>query len=210
LIAEIRAEGKIVLPSDSQLKGGEETLNIPPGDTPESDLGIRIGETVYNLRTALDYAVHIISGERKSQFPLDDDCKNFEARKTGRLPNGKGFPAYLRGVPKREFDLIEAVQPCKGIDWSRRLRELSNRDKHRDFVVINATSGQPFTRKEIAALYPSPDLYPGDNVFPSAGQVEMHVEAPIDIAFADGIAVTKALDELKTKVGKLLLCLEGS
>jgi hypothetical protein len=210
LVSEFRNQGKVVLPPKSQLQAGQDAIKLPPADTPADDLAIRVGEATYNLRAALDYAVHTISGEQKSQFPLDDRVDHFNARKTGRLPNGKRFPAYLKGVPKRECNLIEAVQPCKGVDWSRRLRELTNRDKHRDLVLINATSGEPFTREEIGALYPSPNLYPSASLFPSAGHVEMYGDATFDIALDDGAQVAEALQELEAEVGALLTRLESA
>lgn len=211
LVDALRDEKRVVLPAKSQLDAGQDILKLPPAETPADDLSIRVGEVVYNLRAALDYAVHAISGrERQSQFPLEDDENRFEARKTGRLPDGKDIAPFLKGVPNRECKLIKAIQPCNGIDWSRRLRELTNRDKHRDFVVVNATSGEPFTTTEIGALYPSPNLYPGANTFPSADHVEVRSNLPLDIALGDGAKVSFALRELEAEVGALLTRLEGS
>lgn len=211
LIAALREKGKVVLPSDSDVEGGDCVVKLAAAEEAGDDLGIRVGEAAYNFRAALDYAVHVMSGrERQSQFPIECKGERFDARKTGRLPDGKTIPAYLKGVGSGECDLIQAVQPYEGVDWTKRLGTLSNRDKHRELVVVNATSSKPFTREEIGGLYPSEDLYPSDNLYPSDGHVEMHVETPIDVALSDGVLVTEALQEIEVEVGALLTTLESS
>jgi len=210
LVDAFRAEGKIVLPADSDVQGGAESFEVPPAQEPSDDIRLRVGEAVYNFRAALDYSIHVISGGKgQSQFPIESKRERFEARKTGRLPNGKNVAAYLKGVGVRECDLIKAVQPCEGADWTTRLAALSNRDKHRDLVVVNAASTKPFTREDLPALYPSDNLYPSDSLYPSDGGAEMHVETPIDIALDDGVLVTEALEEIEVSVRALLTALEG-
>lgn len=210
LAETLRSEGKVALPSDSEAESGDDLVELPAAESPGDDLRVRVGEAVYNFRAALDYSVHVASGGKgQSQFPIESDDERFEARKTGCLPNGKNIAAYLRGVGKRECDLIKAVQPCEGVDWTKRLAALSNRDKHRNLVVVDAISGQPFRRVDHPALYPSEGLYPSEDLFPSDGYVEMHVETPIDIALTDGALVTETLEEIEVSVGALLTALEG-
>jgi hypothetical protein len=186
-------------------------VQLPQAEAPRDDLAVRVGEAIHNFRASLDSAIYALSGGKgRTQFPIEDREENFEARKTGCLPNGEALAPFLKGVPDRERDLIQAVQPYEGVDWSRRVRTLSNRDKHRELIVVNAVSGEPFTRDEIDALYPSDDLYPGEDLYPSSGHVEMHAQAPIDIALSDGVLVSVALHEIEVEIGALLGALEGS
>lgn len=210
LAESIRDKGKIVLPSNDDAESGDRLVQLPASQSAVDDLSVRVGEAIYNFRAALDYAIYAIAGGKgKTQFPIEDLKENFQARETGRLPDGRERPAFLKHVPSRERDLIQAVQPYEGIDWTKLLRDISNRDKHRELTVVHAISHQPFKRSEVGALYPSPNLYPSSNLFPSSGHVEMHVDAPIDIAFADGILVTEALQEIESEVGALLTALES-
>jgi hypothetical protein len=211
LAETIRSEGKVVLPADSDAESGKSLVQLPAGESAGDDFAVRVGEAIYNFRAALDYAVFAIArGKGYTQFPIENSKEGFEARKTGCLPNGDKVAPYLKPVPDRERDLIEAVQPYKGVDWTERLRAISNRDKHRELAVVNAISGQPFRRSDFPALYPSANLYPGANLFPSDGRVEMDVDAPIDIAFSDGVLVAEALKKIESEVGALLTALEGS
>jgi hypothetical protein len=209
LIDALSEQGDVVVPYlDPNAR--KDLVQLPPSSVPGKTPSVRVGEVVYNLRAALDYAVHLLSGrKRDSQFPVENDKNWFHARKTGRLPNGKRIKAFLKGVPPGCCDLIEAVQPCKGVRWTKRLATLSNEDKHRELTVLNAVSRKPFTRADFPALYPSPNLYPGPNVFPSAGYVKMHVDEPFEVALPDGTPVAEALQELKTQVGDLLKRLES-
>jgi hypothetical protein len=209
LAETIRSEGKIVLPADSEAESGKSFVQLPAGESAGDDFAVRVGEAIYNFRAALDYAVFAIArGNGYTQFPIEDCEERFEARKTGCL-QGEEFAPYLKRIPDRERDLIEAVQPYKGVDWTKRLRAISNRDKHRELAIVNAISGQPFRRSDFSALYPSANLYPSENLFPSDGRVEMHVDAPIDIAFRDGVLVSEALKKIESEVGALLTALEG-
>src|SRR3954447_5367217 len=159
LAESLRSEGKVVLPPDAEAESGDGLVELPAAENPGDDLRIRVGEAVYNFRAALDYSVHVASGgEGQSQFPIESKRERFEARKTGCLSDGKYLTPYLKGVGTREGELTKAVQPCEGVDWTRRLATLSNKDKHRELVVVNAISGQPFRRSDFPALYPSEDL----------------------------------------------------
>lgn len=191
---------------------GDEFLELPPTDTPQRDLRIRIGECVYNLRATLDYIVHVASGgERRSQFPLEDDPDKFRARITGIHPaTGKKVVPFLKSVPTRNVCLIERVQPYKGVDWTRRLRDISNRDKHRKLVVLDATSGDILTRELVGALYPGAGLYPGEGLYPSAGYEQVEVKMPVQIAFPEGPPVREAIEELETQVGHVLADFVGT
>jgi len=85
------------------------------------------GELIYNLRAALDYLVFELARrdagteQDGTQFLIEDSPAGFARRSK----------TYLRGVSDPHRTAIEDFQPYKGVHWTRRLRELSNPDKHR-------------------------------------------------------------------------------
>ena len=191
-------------------QSGDYNVQLPKTELPSDDPSIRTGEVIYNLRASLDYAVFVLSGRKdKTQFPIETCKEGFDARKTGRSSKGKPVTHFLNGVSGPCCDLIEAVQPYKGVHWTRILASLSNNDKHRELTALKAVSRQPFTRADIQALFPSNDLYPGTDVFPSSGYVEMNVEQPFDIALPQGTPIRETLQELKSEVADLLTRLQS-
>jgi len=83
---------------------------------------ILVGEICYNLRGALDYLVHELaqldSGALQdgTQFPIEDREDRFDAN----------ADRFLKGVNASHRARIEDLQPYKGCNWTRDLRELSN------------------------------------------------------------------------------------
>jgi hypothetical protein len=104
--------------------------DIPP------DVSILVGEVVYNLRAGLDYAIGQISllqtpdwqssKPRRNQFPIESTAEGFRARRN----------TFLAGVSDGVANYIEGKQPYMNCDWTRRLAELSNLDKHNELVVV--------------------------------------------------------------------------
>jgi len=94
-------------------------------------VSILVGEICYNLRAAMDYLVYELalldSGriQEFTKFPICDRKEIFD-RQSGR---------DLKGLNSRHKALIEALQPYNGNDWTRRLREISNPDKHRTLTA---------------------------------------------------------------------------
>ena len=96
-----------------------------------------IGDALYNLRSSLDYLVYTLAviwnnheHVEKTQFPIDDHDWQFEAHRTGKWPDGKKAPHYLKKVPDAAIPLLRKLQPFEGCEWTRTLRSLSNPDKH--------------------------------------------------------------------------------
>jgi hypothetical protein len=89
-------------------------------------------EVLHHARIALDYcAYHVVwlDGGRPregTKFPLVEDQSRWGKEKRGALP----------GVTPEHAEWIRDVQPFTGVDWSRKLLELSNRDKHRMAVEV--------------------------------------------------------------------------
>lgn len=114
-------------------------LNFP--DVPH-DLSLAVGDAIYNLRAALDYLVYELAIldskaiQEGTQFPI-------EGVKAGKSAGGNpiGFDAivgrYLKGVSQTHRDMIENLQPYKGVDWSKDLKDISNPDKHRRLTRIH-------------------------------------------------------------------------
>ena len=91
------------------------------------------GEAIHNLRSSLEHAVYMASGEAKgTQFPIFLTEPDF--KKLGR-------PMIAR-TSRAVRALIEARQPYNrtpenpGLDALARLRQLSNLDKHKTLAVV--------------------------------------------------------------------------
>jgi hypothetical protein len=99
---------------------------------PDPMFSILVGEVCYNLRAALDYLVfelakHDSGAEQKqTQFLIEDDAGEFQRK----------VPWRLKGLTPAHVAAIEVLQPFKGCEWTRRLRDLSNPDKHRTLVRV--------------------------------------------------------------------------
>ena len=101
---------------------------------------VYMGEAIQNLRTALDYLVFALAKtdnagveQEGTQFLIEDDPGHGSgAHRFGFLHNA---PRRLKNMKQAHIDLIENLQPYKGCFWTRRIRDLSNPDKHRKLYV---------------------------------------------------------------------------
>lgn len=105
------------------------------GETPivPIEYSVRLGEVVYNLRSALDQLVWQLvhanykAPGRHNEFPiLDDEVRFNEAVKS-----------KLKGVSQKSSDKIREMQPFREKDkWSalKTLHSLCNVDKHRSVI----------------------------------------------------------------------------
>ena len=124
------------------------TVSVHTKKGPDSMWGVRIGEIVHNLRSALDHVVwqlFIKANKRtprlpsKLQFPIVETKAGFDAR---------AVPIQLNGIAQNAIALIRSEQPFpvseggtgegpKSPLWH--LAELSNADKHRTLHVTGTT-----------------------------------------------------------------------
>ena len=94
--------------------------------------GILVGETVYNLRAALDYLVYELaildSGqiEEYTQFPIEDRQGGWRRASVG----------LLCGFTDPHKESIKLLQPCYGCYWTKIIRDISNSDKHRSLKIV--------------------------------------------------------------------------
>lgn len=86
----------------------------PRGASFPLDLSIRVGETVYNLRSAMDYLIYSLarhdSGriQKGTQFPIESGKQGFLRRRN----------TFLRGVADEHVAKIERYQPYRGCPWT--------------------------------------------------------------------------------------------
>lgn len=106
---------------------------------------ISVGETAYNVRSALDYLVYSIargsnSGHHVSgtQFPMEDSEDGYWSRWTGKAPDGRKIRRYLNKVPKDVANDLAHYQPFAHCVWIELLKDISNPDKHSQLTIFNS------------------------------------------------------------------------
>jgi hypothetical protein len=198
--------------------------NIPD---PPLDWGVRIGDVVHNLRSALDHLVWQLSatpkaGTRGNQFPI------FKAKPTEGFDK-KTRDTSLYGVPGPIRAKIESLQPYvrdpKAIKDNHLviLNRLSNRDKHQLVPVLAITHG-PFSGQSGAFgagedsgpiedfwMSTSGRLKPGTVIawFRAAPtgpnpKVEMQRSLPVAIEMEDGRNAISTLSDLAQSVNSIV------
>lgn len=180
---------------------GAINVRLPPETFAGIRLGTLVGEICYNLRCVLDYLVYALaeldSGtpQKGTQFPIMDAARDFAGR-------GK---AMLNGVNPAHVAAIERLQPYMGCQWTGRLRDLSNMDKHRHIVPgggnsrVTVYSG--LERDDLDRIHgfkrKAPHPLTGEDV-----DVKVHIAG--ELTFADGTAVIDTIHEIKTGVADTL------
>ena len=106
------------------------------GETPivPIEYSVRLGEIVYNLRSALDQLVWQLvhanykTPGRHNEFPILDDESRFN----------EAVKSKLKGVSQKSSDKIKEMQPfCENDEWDalKTLHALCNIDKHRNVIL---------------------------------------------------------------------------
>jgi hypothetical protein len=170
-------------------------------------IGILVGEVCYNLRSALDYLIFELakldSGveQRGTQFPIMDAKEAFDRR---------GTRDFLKGVNASHIAAIERLQPYMRCDWTARLRDFSNEDKHRQFVVAGGS-----TRITIhSALDTDLSTIRGMTFDRRAPHPLTNAEVPVKVhvsgtvAFDDESPILETLQEIKRNVFECLKVFE--
>lgn len=171
--------------------GSEIEVRVIPGQLPQLpanppkvddfplSFGILIGETVQNLRTALDYLVYELANwrsgpdnERRTQFPIESLPHGFNGR----------IDTFLEGVLVEHVAAIKRLQPFDGRrNWLWHIREISNTDKHNvvpatiGFGEMMVYGGTDATTATLAGGYAKP----GD-------PMAMYFKIPMSIALREG------------------------
>ncbi|MDO8430960.1 MAG: hypothetical protein Q7S58_00975 [Candidatus Binatus sp.] len=160
---------------------------------PIKSFELDVSEIVQPLRTALNYLVSslvILNSKpinESLQFPICETPKDF----------ARQIPSLLKGVKGKQVTVIEKLQPYNGNTWIRKIRELTDTDKHRDPIFMR-TSGQTMYRIPFHVF----------NRQTPSGVVNdpMHVEynLTLPIKFRDESPVIETLELLQLKVADVL------
>jgi hypothetical protein len=174
-------------------------LPLPASTFVTMRVGVLIGETCYNLRSALDYLVFALaeldSGikQKGTQFPIVDTPKDFAWR----------TKTWLKGLNSAHIAEIEELQPYSGCNAAKILRDLSNRDKHREFADIKGEllgighlPSDPKFSKIASPIHRTPH--------PIAGEMDVKVEFTAQITFADGTPIVETLEIVALFVAETL------
>jgi len=168
----------------------------------ERDLmfSILVGEVCYNLRAALDYLVFELakldSGaeQEQTQFPIADDAGKFKEQSQ-----------RLKGLKRTHVKAIESLQPYNhGCEWTRRLRDWSNPDKHRTLARVQTKHELRVHAVDREHLREFENM-PGATFIEVKGTgVYAKLELHNDLQFADGSTVIQPLEEILTHVAGTL------
>jgi hypothetical protein len=125
--------------------GLEHTVYITFAEPLPPSFAIRIGEALYQLRSALDHAVMLLSDvpptSRETEFVITDNADSFYGRNGKRALSTR--LSKIRSPEARSF--IEAVQPFRASKGAANsplwvLHELFMADKHRRLLLTQAGS----------------------------------------------------------------------
>lgn len=158
-------------------------------------LSIYAGECIYNLRAALDYLIYNLAWldngteVEQTQFPIVDKSAKWKQQRDYRL----------KGVNDAHAKSISEYQPFSGCDWTRRLRDYSNADKHRTLVTVAPEWSSEFDFVKSQALPHPRD--PSKLVLPS--------KVVIRLTFIDGARFPDALKEMVLETAALLERFQG-
>jgi hypothetical protein len=193
-IASLEREIAAVLPPNRRITaavaggsfmgGGTQYVSAPP------ILSILIGETIYNLRAALDYLVHELflldTGEvhNSTKFLIVDSKKEWHSHLPSPTTTRKQLrKMWLHRLTAAHRAALKALQPYHGCKWTQRLRNLSNPDKHRRLLTIDASVNQS-----------------GHGAIGGIGPVMVTFDLATKVAFEDGSPVIETLNLFEKKV----------
>lgn len=126
-----------------------------------SEIGLIIGDTVHNLRSALDHLIHqlvLANGEtasRDTEFPIIDPAKQYKTAIHGRK---------IQGIAPAAKDLIRKIQPSKTGDktlWNLHCLDIA--DKHRLLITVQQRLENWSAGAYVFDTYPLP-LVEGESV----------------------------------------------
>ena len=133
-VLDLHSDIRIFLDSDpytilveNDAKTGDEVYRVQVNANPPLDWGVRLGEILHNLRSALDLLAWqlVVEGQAaptsKTAFPISNTAKQFRSRGLRKV----------KGASDRSIRLVEALKPYQGgndaLWW---LHKLSIEDKH--------------------------------------------------------------------------------
>lgn len=129
--------------------GDQVAIGLP--HLPELDpmLPVVVSDAIHNLRAALDYIVYELAKHDSPSKSPDGTQFIIEDVKSDPLDPRRGFDVrkkqYLRLLSGPHVHMIEDLQPYKGIEWTKTLRDISNPDKHRTLTAITRSGSYGVT-----------------------------------------------------------------
>ena len=182
-----RSPGTIILNGKpQQVVLGEASTRIFP--TPLK-LNRLIGEVIQNLRSSLDYLVYELTCHdaksviEKTQFPVAELEKTFMEQLKRYNLIGHLSPEHIA--------MIVQLQPYKKCNWTKKLTDLSNPEKHKTLtVVVSPVEFRPSPGSTEAIL--------------AGKKVDIEKDITVQVAFNDGTQVVESLEELISQVTQVL------
>jgi hypothetical protein len=178
-------------------------VDIPP------IVSILIGETIYNLRAALDYLVYELaildSGkiQKRTQFPIEDRKEGWD----GHVVNG----GHLKGLSAGHQAAIKRLQPFCQCKWPGLLRDISDPDKHRFLISLEyeqvslPSFMSKFIVKSKLIVKFAGLLRENQTVrFPGRETMKVQRSGPHQILFDEGHPVIETLQEFQTNITNVL------
>ncbi len=161
------------------------------------ELSLIASDIIHNLRSALDYIIYELarhdSGviQEGTQFLIEDAAESFAKRSKG----------YLKGLNPKHVAAVQSLQPYKGVQWTKILRDISNPDKHRELIGIDRDwlTDSIIMRDDHGTLLKDPDVIlrtVGDAGF----NVSVKFHQAISVKFPNGLPVAQTLDGLKSQI----------
>jgi hypothetical protein len=151
--------------------------------------GILIGEVCYNLRSAMDFLVYNLAWldagrvQDGTQFPIETKEKGFAGRKD----------TWLKGINPIHVAELEVLQPYRGCEWAKILRNLSNWDKHRELARIASeirATGYANTSPKFAGVRGRVRCA----IHPIRGEMDVKIDFSCSVEFPDGMPVAETLE----------------
>jgi hypothetical protein len=174
-------------------------------------ISITLGETAYNVRSALDYLVYSIARASNRgievsgiQFPIEDSDARYWMRWTGKDPkSGRDVPKWLNKIPKDVADNLAHCQPFSHCRWAELLRDISNPDKHRHLTTLNISNTFISDRPVLGVI----DTKTNRHTFHLRGQIEVGVSLQTgeDIIDAAKLVESEARALVRSYAGRFKL-----
>lgn len=212
--------------------GDFEIVWDPPALDPE--FGLRIGDAVHQLRSALDLAVWELTGRNgvdpetlkrpRPQFPIFSSKEDFDSTGVGQI---RGVTEALQGV-------IRENQPYHRGDYAHQdplaiLADLSNTDKHRIInpvqvaVEINTEAIERVLAENVTLLPSHPFVTPTGSLLKPRQtvvrlqlgdvpppQMQAEAETSADVALTGGALVIPALNQMGIRAEGVIRHLIGA
>jgi hypothetical protein len=136
--------------------------------------------------------------QRGTQFPIMDAKNDFD---------GRGTRGWLKGINASHIAALERYQPYAGCNWTARLRDFTNADKHRHFVVTGGESAihihsslDTDLSRIIEPSFKRKAIHPV-----TGGEVDMKVYISGTVTFDDGSPILETIQEIKRGVRDCLV-----